>query len=432
MTDRTSTLPSRPLIVAVAIGALALVGLAVAQPAGRTTPSASTAPVAAVVGPSPSSSPPSPASSSPASPAPSPGAASSGNAGSSVFPSCDQSGPDFAVAGAGDPTLDASGTRPGAPPRNGRLAGFLGVGQGFEPTGRARLVLLDPRTGSLTTVVRLSRYASGLPSAEWSPTGTAIAITSGTGGGFARCTAIAVLSDRHLAPVFAGRGLLETRWTPDGASLAVLSSDPRVVATERMPVTTLPRCGDACSFGELSWAPDGRLFATTRDFNDGPSDVVVVTVGTDRVQVIPHGGEIVGWLDARTVLLMRGSRPETTHWVGYRLDGSRHRVDLGVDAPTVRRLTLQPSPDFRSAAGSQCLACPFVGLHRGVVRVLWTGAHLPDAMTWSPDSRWIAFTVRRGGPTQRGTWLVKPDASGLRRISTRVLTSLDWGPAASR
>src|SRR5262249_54825446 len=153
--------------------------------------------------------------------------------------------------------------------------------------------------------------------------------------------------------------------------------------------------------------PDGRRFAATRDWNDGRSDVVVVTMRSGRARVVPHAraGDLYCWLDDRTVLLMRGSFKQGFRWEGYRLDGSRHRVNPGVDASTVTRLVLELSPDHRSAAGVECGSCPFIVLHGGVPRIVWKG-HMAISQAWSPDSQWVAFSVPRGGRTQKGTWIV--------------------------
>jgi Tol biopolymer transport system component len=56
---------------------------------------------------------------------------------------------------------------------------------------------------------------------------------------------------------------------------------------------------------------------------------------------------------------------------------------------------------------------------------------------WSPDGRWLAFTRLIVGPskevdgeylTSRGVWTMKPDGSGLRRITARSDWSPRWSP----
>ncbi len=50
--------------------------------------------------------------------------------------------------------------------------------------------------------------------------------------------------------------------------------------------------------------------------------------------------------------------------------------------------------------------------------------------TWSPDSRWIAFSATRGNGY--GLYVIRPDGTGLRRIAPHVAQTiaaeLSWYP----
>lgn len=65
----------------------------------------------------------------------------------------------------------------------------------------------------------------------------------------------------------------------------------------------------------------------------------------------------------------------------------------------------------------------------------WRGLVLGVDSTWSPDGNWIAFTRVVLGPsrqdpdtyvTSRGIWTLRPDGTGLRRLTTGDDWSPDW------
>jgi hypothetical protein len=286
---------------------------------------------------------------------------------------------------------------------------------------------LDPRSGQLTTVAELAQGIGG--GAEWSPTGAALLITSGTGFGLGSCSSIDVLSGGHLARVTVVRGGPDVHWAPNGASLAVLGQANRTFRSDGATGVSLPPCGDQCFFDTVIWAPDGRHIVARRVYNDGRIDIAVITLKTGEVTMIPGSRRLGldGWLDARTLLLDARSRDGTQRWVAYRLDGRRTPAHIPIDLATMSKLVLEPSPDFRSAAGAECIWCPFIVLHGGVPRIVWKG-HPPMDQAWSPDSRWIAFTVR-GNTATRGVWVVRADGTHRHRISSRILDQMDWGVA---
>ena len=218
-------------------------------------------------------------------------------------------------------------------------------------------------------------------------------------------------------------------WSPDGASLATLGQSSVTYRFDGTTGPALPACGEECWYDSFLWSQDGRHIVARRVYNDEHDDIALITVRTGVVRVLAgsKGLGLDGWLDARTLLLDARSRDGRARWVADRLDGKRTPAHLAIDASTVARLVLEPSPDYRSAAGSQCIWCPFIVLHGGVPRVVWTG-HPPMDQAWSPDSRWIAFTVR-GNKATRGVWVVRADGTHLHRISPRILDQIDWGVA---
>ncbi len=99
----------------------------------------------------------------------------------------------------------------------------------------------------------------------------------------------------------------------------------------------------------------------------------------------------------------------------------------------VGRIRLTPAIVASAAAGDTDAFASIVAEHHDdMVRVAYlvSGDVDPDPIgqAWSPDSRWLAFSAR-GGAATAGTWVVRADGTGLRRISTRVLDPIAWGPA---
>jgi len=56
--------------------------------------------------------------------------------------------------------------------------------------------------------------------------------------------------------------------------------------------------------------------------------------------------------------------------------------------------------------------------------------HVGDLPTWSPDSRWIAFTATRG--SGYGLYVIRPDGTSLHRIAPHVARTISgelaWYP----
>jgi hypothetical protein len=183
------------------------------------------------------------------------------------------------------------------------------------------------------------------------------------------------------------------------------------------------------------WSTDGRHLAVVRE---GSSLLATMSVATGEITDVPGAkGLFAGWLDPRTVRLVKGSANGPGHWADVSLGGAESKADVGVTTTTASRLSV--SRDFNAAAGSACLhcpivvagsacvGCPYVDVDGGPARTVWTGKQ-PLSGAWSPDSRWFAFSVR-GSKAKAGRWIVRADGTGLRRISTTVLGQLAWGAA---
>jgi hypothetical protein len=428
----------RPLLAVaiVAIGAATIAGIVVTGQRRSTEPplDASPNPPVAVVAPSqpaptrretPSNTPAPTASSSPG-----PSDATTPSAGGRpVIPTCTPQDAQVIDPEGNDGWDAVPGTTPQAHPANGLIAGFTGMLPDRTNRPNSGLIVLDPRTSTARRVADLADRVTGIGLA-WSPAGNALAMSVGSGEGFGSCTAIEVLTGERLGHVTTARGGLGFSWAPDGGSIAVTSGWMRFFRSDGTAAPVPAYCGDSCWFDTPAWSPDGGRLAVTRQANDGTSQISIVSAETGAVIDEPGstGGVFEGWLDSHTLLVMTGafSPSGRVHWAAVGLDGSQSKPHVGVDPTAASRLST--APDFSAAAGSECLRCPLVVSTGGTTRTVWTGK-LPVSQAWSPDSRWIAFSVR-GGQSTAGTWIVGVDGNGLRRISTKVLAPLAWGAAA--
>lgn len=313
---------------------------------------------------------------------------------------------------------------------NGLLAGIAGLRDDGSISATAGLYTVDATDGDQEILARVTDASGRILGLSWSPSGRQLALTTGSGEGFGSCTGIAVIADRVITPVDTMRGSGGWAWGPDGTAIVRLGPTPTLYRSDGTSAPLLEACGDDCMWELDGWSPDGVHLALTRATDAGSGGIVIRDSGTGAMMDLPGAdkGVFYGWLDNGTVLVMQGafSPSGKVHWAAIGLDGSVSDPGLPVSATIASQLTM--SPDLQAAAGQRCLRCPFESRTADGRHVLWTGPD-PIAMAWSPDSRFVAFSVR-GGRDHAGTWVVGRDGSGLRRVTTRVLDVLAWGPDA--
>lgn len=216
---------------------------------------------------------------------------------------------------------------------------------------------------------------------------------------------------------------IRARWSPDGRRLAFVR--PREVETELYVVNAdeaAPRL--LARSGWFAWSPDGRKIAYTEIEGAEIAISVIGVAGGRRTRLTSRGGLRVTWSpDGRKLAFVR----DEALYVINADETGRRRLAPGV------RVFGEPSwsPDGRLAF-YPCCDTGFGVVNSdgtGLRRLVGRGVLLP---AWSPDGRRIALTgdlTTRSGTRLHGTFLIRPDGTGLRRISALdTTTRAAWSP----
>jgi WD40-like Beta Propeller Repeat len=259
--------------------------------------------------------------------------------------------------------------------------------------------------------------APGAATVEQQASRGAILFTGGPAGGV---YAVDVRS-KQLKQLVPGP-VVDAIWSPNGKALAFVRWEGdslyglHVMRTDRGSPRRLTGI-EAYGFSSIAWSPDGRRIAYKAST---PRDSIFL-IGVDgRRRVRLTDGDLPTWSpDGRRL--------------AFRRHGPRGSADLYVvnaDGAGARRLTRRVSvsskpnwsPDGKRLAFCCDKGVAIVELTSGRVRTFADGVGIPS---WSPDGRWIAL----GG--DNGTALIRPDGSGLRRLSgTGSWGEPAWSPDA--
>jgi Tol biopolymer transport system component len=219
-------------------------------------------------------------------------------------------------------------------------------------------------------------------SPAWSPNGEQIAFTSGRAEGGLEMSRLQVMraDGSGLRVLAVGKGIRTLAWSPDGrklafdrASFGMTFSDDRELFVADADGRNLRRVGTGF---QPTWSPDGRWLAFT------------------RLSASPHAVFRVPTSGGRPRRITGGTYPSWSH------DGTRL---------VVRR------DDGLYVVGADGLGARRIAASRGYQ---YTGG------AWSPDGRQIAYS---SGDDSGGTWVVTPDGTNRRRLSS-YLTQLAWSP----
>ena len=201
------------------------------------------------------------------------------------------------------------------------------------------------------------------------------------------------------------------RWSPDGRLLAFTRPDggnaPRLYVVSASG--GVPRL--LVRTWAFAWSPDSRRIA----YLDPSGGTFAVRVdGRGRSQLSEQGGPGLTWSPDGTKLAFVGA--DQGLFVTRIGQGTR-QLTSGVQMSLA---LLSWSPDSRRIAFYPCCQTGFAivdatGAH--LRRLVGRGVLLPS---WSPDGRWIGLggEITTGSTSVTGTFLIRPDGSGFRRIST--------------
>jgi Tol biopolymer transport system component len=213
-------------------------------------------------------------------------------------------------------------------------------------------------------------------------------------------------------------------WSPDGQEIAFVSGRAEGVQKGRLYVMRADGSGlHAVAVGKgiwtPTWSPDGRLLAFGRGSShpENGDGVVFVVDGDGRGLRRVGAGSQPRWSpDGRWLAFSGRSNDRYTVF----------RVPAGGGTP--RRVASGSSPEW-SPDGSRLTIGRDDGLY--VVGVDGSGArriaatrYAPTRSGWSPDGMLIAFSTYDSG---RETWVVAPDGTNLRRLSS-ASAAVAWSP----
>ncbi len=293
-------------------------------------------------------------------------------------------------------------------------------------------------------VRRLPRVFDHIRSPIWSPTfrhladsGGYLVRADGTGG-------------RELDRRGSGHA-----WSPDGTRLVYsLDSGEIVVVSTDGEDPYVGAQGDV-----PTWWNDGRLYFNALDptgLTSGPTQAL--DPGSGRMETLPgdrnlfafHYGE---WSPDRTRVASTEGDPGAHSLVILRPDdpGEPERLDLETESPVDDVKSFAWSPDGKRLAVITGREDPSAekALPRDEFDGQMTELYVVDVddgsaekiadvdaseLAWSPNGGWIAMTRLWGRDANRNgahdIWIVRPDGTGLRRVTDGRTAGKDYGHAA--
>jgi WD40 repeat protein len=168
-----------------------------------------------------------------------------------------------------------------------------------------------------------------------------------------------------------------------------------------------------------SWAPDG-----TRLVFNNYSGLWLIDMAGNVTAVPTPGVSGATWPEYSADgqwIYFQGNLSTGTHIFRIRPDAT----GMELLTPGIRALMPTPSPDGRSVAfttqnyGGQLHV---LDLASRTARIIGGPQETATAPRWSPDGNWIAYT----GST--GLTLIRPDGTGLRRITGSIGAGIAWSP----
>jgi Tol biopolymer transport system component len=338
---------------------------------------------------------------------------------------------------------------------DGRRRDIGGVNAVWSPTGSELLVrgglfsLEEPNEWSLGversdgSVVWGAKSAWKRPEAcwargSWSPDGARLVLSESRCDSSARRLHIVGAHDGERRAVL--RGCCAS-WSQDGRHLWYVAFG---AAGNALTVVTRDgrrprRVGGRMDL--VGWSPRGDRVALVRHARGDDELVLARADGTHPhvlARTMPHGLEVVSWSGDGERFAFFRRRPNGMQLVVARGDGSHPRVlahtagrilTSGSWSPNGRRLSFWDT--LEGTASRLRVADAATGRVRTVYRAL-EGAYA-FGIGWITDDRTVLVQETVGGLYPEELWTVRPDGSGLRRLTSNKREELGpaWSPDGS-
>jgi TolB protein len=278
------------------------------------------------------------------------------------------------------------------------------------PDEAGLVVTIDP-DGTHRSVITAP---GGLGLGDWSPDGSNLLVNLWAGSPLNQtrpATVTADGSDITLLDAYPDlrQGLFCSRWSPDGARLLCDSNDQvgdppppaaagiySVRAADGGDLTQVIATPDGLFDGAVAYSPDGSQILYLRvDPDDHKALYVADSDGLDQVRLTPPGLSVIvlDFFDSLQDWSPDGSRVTFAGRDLSRRGAPRALYVVNADGTGLRQI----APSGVGARSAQ----------------------------WSPNGRWIAFMSCCADPE---VWLVHPNGSGLREVTTSHSGSQSWTP----
>lgn len=241
-------------------------------------------------------------------------------------------------------------------------------------------------------------------------------------------------------------------WSPRGTRIAFVQGG-RVAVTDRDGHSHEILFGRLVSLDPPAWSRDGRLAFTELTSPEGRATIVVATPGSSSVRAIDSTRWGTGdtgrgpvWSPDGRWLAYCIQGPETSEQGGVRASGELKLAVTSAIGGVRRIVTTAPGSEFgpvwspdsktllydgepvnkpRTNGAALKLVSASGGPSKTLVRLGQGGA---DA-SWSPSGRLVAFVGWLPSESRARLYVIRPDGSGLRRLTGEVLSETPaWSP----
>jgi hypothetical protein len=330
--------------------------------------------------------------------------------------------------------------------------------------GGGELMVVNPNSQHQRAIARCAPAdrGCGIYEAAWSPDGTRVAFLAGYylgGAGLVKSHMFLYVENANGAGVrrLALCGICghqdegqHLSWSPNGRWIA-FSRDAGptqgfqslwIVAAAGGKPRRITDCHASCSDVEPLWSPDGRLIAFEHGARAASGLYTVRPDGSHRTRVADVYGEPAWSPDGRRIAFDYGpdslavANADGSH-LGVLLKGSKGSGPGAPSwSPNGRALVFLETTRRRPHSGYRYEVWTMRADGSGKERLYRSPCclFLYASPIWSPNGRQIAFSFGVGpivsARAANGTYVVNADGTGLRRVSDAIPDTLSWEPAA--